>query len=221
MPDGERPRERLEQCGAEALSSAELLAILLRIGVKGENAVALATRMLVEFGGLGGLARASFGELSNVLGVGKAKAAQIKAGLEMGRRLLIAAPQERPQVSSPADVANLLMLEMGYLQQEHMRVLLLDTKNRVLASPTIYQGNVNTNLIRVAEVFREAIRHNCTAIILVHNHPSGDANPSPEDVEVTRHVVEAGNLLDIQVLDHLVIGQGCYVSLKERGLGFE
>ncbi len=220
MPTEERPRERLEHYGAEALSTTELMAILLRTGSQGENVLTLATRLLVEFGGLGGLVRAGFSELSAVRGVGKAKAAQLKAGLEIGRRLLITAPDERPQITSPADAADLLMLEMGHLEQEHLRVLLLDTKNRVLASPTIYKGNVNTNVIRVAELFREAIRHNSTALIVAHNHPSGDASPSPEDVRVTRQIVEAGKLLDIEVLDHLVIGRGCYVSLKEQGLGF-
>jgi DNA repair protein RadC len=220
MPTGERPRERLQHYGAEALSTAELMAILLRTGSRGENVLDLATRLLIEFDGLGGLARASFSELSTVKGVGQAKAAQLKAGLEIGRRLLVAAPHERPQITSPADAANLLMLEMAHLEQEHLRVLLLDTKNRVQASPTIYKGNVNTSVIRIAELFREAIRHNSTAMIAVHNHPSGDPTPSPEDVQVTRHIVEAGNLLDIEVLDHLIIGQGRYVSLKERGLGF-
>jgi DNA repair protein RadC len=220
MPAGERPRERLQHYGPEALSTAELMAILLRTGSRGENVLDLGTRLLSEFGGLGGLARATFSELSAVKGVGSAKAAQLKAGLEIGRRLLIAAPHERPQITSPADAANLLMLEMGHLEQEHLRVLLLDTKNCVLASRNVYKGNVNTSVIRIAELFRVAIRHNSTAMIIAHNHPSGDPTPSPEDVRVTRQIVEAGDLLDIEVLDHLIIGQGRYVSLKERGLGF-
>jgi DNA repair protein RadC len=220
MPTGERPRERLQHYGPEALSTAELMAILLRTGSPGENVLALATHLLVQFGGLGGLVKASFSELSAVKGVGQAKAAQLKAGLEIGRRLLIAAPDERPQITSPADAANLLMLEMGHLEQEHLRVLLLDTKNRVLASPTVYKGNVNTSVVRIAELFREAIRHNSTGLILAHNHPSGDPTPSPEDVRITRQIVESGKLLDIDVLDHLIIGQGRYISLKERGLGF-
>jgi DNA repair protein RadC len=220
MPTGERPRERLLHYGPEALSTAELLAILLRTGSRGENVLDLATRLLVEFGGLGGLVRATGSELSAIRGVGEAKAAQLKAGLEIGRRLLTAAPHERPQITSPADAANLLMLEMGHLEQEHLRVLLLDTRNRVLASPVVYKGNVNTSVIRIAELLREAIRHNSTAMIIAHNHPSGDPTPSPEDVRVTRQIVEAGNLVDIEVLDHLIIGQGRYVSLKERGLGF-
>jgi DNA repair protein RadC len=220
MPSGERPRERLQHYGPEALSTAELLAILLRTGSQGENVLDLATRLLSEFGGLRGLAQASISELSAVRGLGQAKAAQLKAGLEIGRRLLIASPDERPQITSPADAANLLMLDMAHLEQEHLRLLLLDTKNRVQASPTVYKGNVNTSVIRISELFREAIRHNCTGLIMAHNHPSGDPTPSPEDVRVTRQVVEAGKLLDIDVLDHVIIGQGRYVSLKERGLGF-
>jgi DNA repair protein RadC len=155
-----------------------------------------------------------------VHGVGIAKAAQIKAALELGKRLMVASPEERPQVKSPADVANLLMLEMGFLDQEHLRVVLLDTKNRVLGMPTIYIGSLNTSVLRVAELFREPIKANCAAVIIVHNHPSGDPTPSPEDVRITQQIVEAGKLLDVEVLDHLVIGQQRYVSLKERGLGF-
>jgi len=220
MPVGERPRERLQHYGAGALSTAELIAILLRSGVAGESVLHLAERLLARYGGLTGLAQASFAELCQEKGIGPAKVTQIKAALELGRRLLVASPQERPQVRSPADAANLLMLEMSLLAQEQMRVILLDSKNRVLAIPTIYQGSLNTSLVRVGELFREAIRQNCAAIIVVHNHPSGDPTPSPEDVLVTKQIVEAGKLLDIEVLDHLVIGRQRYVSLKERGLGF-
>ncbi|GIK40045.1 MAG: UPF0758 protein [Chloroflexota bacterium] len=221
FPLGERPRERLQYYGPTALSNAELLAILLRVGTPGENVVALSTRLLTQFGGLGGLARASFGELATIRGLGIAKTAQLKAAIELGRRLLVTSPDARPQITSPLDAANLLMLEMGSLEQEHLRTLLLDTKNRVLASPTVYVGNVNASIIRVSEVFREAVRENATAIIVAHNHPSGDPTPSPEDVQVTRSIVEAGSLLGIDVLDHLVIGHQCFVSLKERGLGFD
>ncbi|MFQ6058286.1 MAG: DNA repair protein RadC [Anaerolineae bacterium] len=220
LPVGERPRERLEHYGAGALSTAELIAILLRSGVAGESVLRLAERLLVRYGGLTGLAQASFAELCQEKGIGPAKVTQIKAALELGRRLLVASPQERPQVRSPADAANLLMLEMSILAQEQMRVILLDSKNRVLATPTIYQGSLNTSLIRVAELFREAVKQNCAAIIVVHNHPSGDPTPSPEDVGVTEQITAAGKLLDIEVLDHLIIGQQRYVSLKERGLGF-
>jgi DNA repair protein RadC len=221
LPLAERPRERLQYYGAAALSNAELIAILLRVGRPGENAVALGHRLLTEFGGLPGLARATFSDLTQVRGVSTAKIAQVKAALELGRRLLLTAPDSRPQITSPADAASLLMLEMGSLEQENVRTLLLDTKNRLLASPTVYIGNVNSSIIRVSEIFRAAVRENATALIMAHNHPSGDPTPSPEDVQVTRAIVEAGQLLGIEVLDHLVIGHQRFVSLKERGLGFE
>ena len=220
-PEGERPRERLQHYGAAALSNAELVAILLRVGSPGENVVALSTRVLKEFGGLPGLAKASFRDLTGLKGISTAKAAQLKAALELGRRLLLSSPNVRPQITSPADAANLVMLDMGSREQENLCTILLDTKNRVLSTPTIYVGNVNSSIIRVAEVFREAVRENATAIIVAHNHPSGDPTPSPEDVQVTRSIIEAGSLLGIEVLDHLVIGHQRYTSLKELGLGFE
>lgn len=220
LPQDLRPRERMRYAGPGALSNAELVAIILRMGLPGENVLRMAERLLSHFGGLPGIARANFDELCSVPGIGEAKAAQIQAVLEMGKRLMVAAPDERPKVRTPSDVANLLMLEMGLLEQEHLRTVLLDTKNRVIRIPTIYAGSVNTTVIRVAEVFREAIRTNSPSIILTHNHPSGDPTPSPEDVSVTEMLVEAGKLLDIEVLDHLVIGRNRFVSMKERGLGF-
>lgn len=221
IPTSERPRERLAKYGAGALSTAELLAILLRGGVQGENVVNLAMRLLVQHGGLSGLAKSSASELEATRGVGPAKVTQIKAAFELGRRLLVESPDERPQIRSPADAANLLMLEMSLLDQEHLRLILLDTKNRVLEIPTVYIGNLNTSVIRVGELFRYALRVNCAGIIVVHNHPSGDPSPSPEDVRVTERIVESGRLLDVDVLDHLIIGKQRFVSLKERGLGFK
>jgi DNA repair protein RadC len=132
----------------------------------------------------------------------------------------LAGPQEMSQIRSPADVANLLMLEMGLLEREHMRTVLLDTKNRVQRIVNVYAGSLNTAVIRISEIFQEAIRANSAAVIVVHNHPSGDPTPSPEDVRVTQKIVQAGELLNIDVLDHLVIGRNRYVSMKERGLGF-
>jgi DNA repair protein RadC len=220
LPVSERPRERLRERGAAALSSAELLAIILRTGTPSDNVLALASRALARFGGLAGLAKASFGELCGERGVGEAKAAQVKAALELGRRLLSTQPQERATVQSPQDVANLVMAEMDLLDQEHLRVLLLNTKNQVLAMPEVYKGNVNSTLVRVGELFREAVREGCPALIVVHNHPSGDPTPSRDDVEMTRQMVEAGQLLGIDVLDHIVIGRQSFVSLRERGLGF-
>jgi DNA repair protein RadC len=221
LPAGERPRERLKKYGAGSLSNAELLAIILRTGVGGENVLNLAARLLAKFGGLIGLARAGFSELCGEKGIGVAKAAQLKAAMELGRRLLIASPEERLQIKSPADAANLMMIEMSMLEQEHMRLILLDSKNYILDTPTMYIGSLNTSVIRVGELFREAIKQNSAAIIVIHNHPSGDPTPSPEDIAVTELITQAGQLLDIDVLDHLIIGQQRYVSLKERGLGFK
>lgn len=220
LPVGERPRERLMRVGAGAISSAELIAIILRTGKRGENVVRLAERLLAHFGDLPGVARATVQELQAVDGIGPAKAAEIKAALELGRRLLASAPEERPQISSPADAANLLMTEMMFLEQEHLRVILLDIRNRVLRIATIYIGSLNTSVVRVGELFRAAIKENAAGLIVAHNHPSGDPSPSPEDVKVTKQIVSAGELLGIQVHDHVVIGRNRYVSLKERGLGF-
>jgi DNA repair protein RadC len=220
-PASEQPREKLTQLGAEHLSTAELLAILLRVGVKGQDVLSLSNELLVTFGGLVGLSRAPLSVLAQVKGIGVAKAVSIQAALELGRRLLLADAGERVQIRSPQDVASMLQIQMGLLEQEHLRVVLLNTKNRVVAIKDVYQGSLNTSVIRVAEVFREAVKENCAAIIVVHNHPSGDPTPSPEDVRVTRELVSAGRLLDIDVLDHLVIGRNCYVSLREKKLGFD
>jgi len=220
LPDGERPRERLLHVGASAVSTAELIAIILRVGTGGENVVALSQRLIAKYKGLGGLARASTSELCNEKGLGEAKVAQLKAAFELGRRLLVEAPEEKPTITCPADAANLLLGEMSLLEQESMRVVLLDTRNRVQAIQTIYQGSLNTTMVRVGELFREAVRANCAAIIVAHNHPSGDPSPSPEDVAITKDIVSAGKLLGIEVLDHLVIGHQRFISLKERGLGF-
>lgn len=221
LPANERPRERLENYGSRALSNAELLAIVLRVGAQGQSAVGLGQQLLAKFDGLRGLAKASISEVCQLRGVGPAKSVQIKAALELGRRLMVAAPEERPQITSPEDAANLLMLDMSLLEQEHLWVLLLDTKNHVLEVEKVYKGSVNASLIRIGELFRAAIKRNCAAVIVAHNHPSGDPTPSPEDVRVTHQLVEAGKLLDIEVLDHLVIGHQRFVSLKERGLGFD
>lgn len=221
MAEHDRPRERLIQVGPGAISSAELLAIVLRTGSGGENVLRLAERLLIRFGSIPGLAKATIPELMTVKGIGQAKAVEIKAALEIGRRLMASAPEEKPRVSSPADAANLLMSEMMFLEQEHLRLILLDTRNRVLGTPNIYVGSLNTSVIRIGELFRAAIKANAAAFIVAHNHPSGDPSPSPEDVNVTRQLVAAGKLLDLEVLDHIVIGHQRFVSLKERGLGFD
>ncbi len=221
MPVEDRPRERLLKVGAEAMSTAELIAITLRTGVGGENVLRMSERLLAHLGGLTNLARASVAELQQVKGIGPAKAAEIKAALELGRRLWAATPEERPKVTTPNDAANLLMAEMTFLEQEHLRTILLDTRNQVLSMPTIYKGNLNTSVIRIGELFRTAIRENAAALVVAHNHPSGDPTPSQEDIRVTREIAKAGKLLGIDLLDHIIIGRHKFVSLKERGLGFD
>ncbi len=216
----ERPRERLASLGVQALSNGELLAILLRTGVPGENSVQMGQRLLQTFNGLRGLQSVAFYELVKQHGIGEAKAAQIKAAIELGRRLTLESPQERPTINSPADAAALVQYEMSSLEQEHLRVFLLTTRNHLLDIVEIYKGSVNSSQIRIGELFKPAIRRNAPAIIVAHNHPSGDPTPSPDDVAVTRAMVQAGKLIDVEVLDHLVIGNGRFVSLKERGLGF-
>jgi DNA repair protein RadC len=220
LHESDRPRERLASLGPQALSNAELIAILLRVGVRGESAVAVGQRLLNKFGGLSGLHRAPFQDLVDQHGLGEAKASQIKAAIELGRRLTLESPEERPAINSPADAAALVQYEMSALEQEHLRVILLDRRNRVMETVEVYKGSVNSSQIRIGEVFKEAVRKNASALVVVHNHPSGDPTPSPDDVAVTRAIVQAGKLLDVEVLDHLVIGQGKWASLKERGLGF-
>jgi len=215
LPLTEQPQQRLQDVGPAALSIRELLACLLQT----PNALSQAQELMRRFG-LQGLLKASIPELCQVTGIGPAKAVQLKAAFELGRRSTLDRPDDRYRITSPADAAGLLLHAMDGLDQEHLVVISLDTKNRVLSQETLYIGNVNASIIRVSEIFRLAIRQNAPAIIISHNHPSGDPDPSPEDVRVTRQIVEAGKLLDIEVLDHLVIGHQRYVSLKERGLGF-
>jgi DNA repair protein RadC len=215
LPADSRPGYRLRQLGPTALSNAELLQLVGRF-----QYLETASRILADAESLAGLARMSVPELAEMPEVGPATAGAIRAALELGRRLMGESHGEAPQIRSPSDAANLLLSEMQTLEQEHLVTVILNTRNRVLAVHTVYIGSLNTSVVRVGELFREAIRRNAAAILVAHNHPSGDPAPSPEDVAVTRQIVEAGKLMDIDVLDHLVIGRGRFVSLKERGLGF-
>jgi len=221
MPEKERPRERLARVGPQSLSTSELLAIILRTGVGGENVLTMSNRILGTFSGLAGLARASFAQLTAQRGLGPAKASQLMAAFELGRRLMAEAPEERYQIRSPSDASHILLPLIGHKEQEHFVVLYLDTRNRVVDQEILYKGSLNTSLVRTAEVFRGAVRRNSAALVVAHNHPSGDPHPSPEDIALTRRLVKAGKLLEVDVLDHLVIGQNRYVSLRERELGFE
>lgn len=212
------PRERMIQLGPEALSNQELLAVLLRTGSKGENVLDLAERLLGDYNGIAGLARMTVHEAKDIYGIGPAKATALTAALELGKRLAATGTGQRPIVNSPQDVARLMMEEMRYLDREHFKVITLTTKNHVLGIGQISVGLLNSSLVHPRECFKEAIRRNSNAIILVHNHPSGDPAPSREDVEVTRRMAQAGEILGIEVLDHVIIGDNRYISLKERGI---
>ncbi|HID34717.1 MAG TPA: DNA repair protein RadC, partial [Anaerolineae bacterium] len=187
---------------------------------QGVNVIDMATDLMRYYRTLPALAQVSFTDLQRHRGVGAAKAAQIMAAIELGRRVMRAAPESRPRVDSPESVARLLLSELAYTDQEHVKVVLIDSRNQVIATPTIYKGTLNTTTIRIGEIFKEAIRRNAAAIIVAHNHPSGDPTPSPQDVILTRRIVEAGRLLNIDVLDHLILGHDRWVSMKERRLGF-
>jgi DNA repair protein RadC len=221
LPTAERPRERLAQRGPGGLTTAELIALLWGSGVRGRSAVDLATDALSGHDGLAGLARASDLELAALPGIGQAKAAQLLAAFELGRRLMADWPAGRWSIRGPHDVADRLILQMGRLEREELRVVILDTKNHVLRVETVYQGNVSSSLVRVGELYRDAVRLNAAGIILVHNHPSGDPTPSPDDLHLTAEALAAGRLLDIGLLDHLVIGHDAYVSLRDRGVVFD
>lgn len=220
LPSAERPRERMARYGPSTLQTAELIALIVRVGTERDNAVEMAQKLMVKYGGLAGLLRADFGELCNEHGLGVAKVAQIKAALEIGRRLALTQSDDRPRITAPGDVYTLVGVEMAGLAQEQLRVLLLDTKNGVVHIHTVYQGTVNASLVRTSEVLRPAIARNCPNIIITHNHPSGDPTPSPEDRRVTEQLFEAAKILDITLLDHVIIGQGRYLSLREQGIGF-
>ena len=221
LPMTERPRERLALRGAAGLTSAELIALVWSSGTRGRSAVDLAGDAIARHEGLTGLARATELELQAITGIGDAKAAQLVAAFELGRRLLADWPAARATIRSPRDLADRLILQMGRLEREELRVVLLDTKNHVLRVATVYQGNVNSSLVRVGELYRDAVRLNAAGVILVHNHPSGDPTPSPDDLHLTAAALAAGRLLDIQLLDHLVIGHDAFVSLRDRGVAFD
>ncbi len=221
LPATERPRERLALRGAAGLTAAELLALIWGSGTRGRSAVDLAGDVLARYDGLTGLARATDLELTGLAGIGEARAAQLVAAFELGRRLLADWPAGRWSIRGPGDVADRLILQMGRLEREELRVVMLDTKNHVLRVSTVYQGNVSASLVRIGELFRDAVRLNAASVIMVHNHPSGDPTPSPDDLHLTAEALAAGRLLDINLLDHLVIGHDAYVSLRDRGIAFD
>jgi DNA repair protein RadC len=220
LPADERPREKMRLRGPGALSDADLLAILLNTGTRGETVTALSQRILAEGGGLRGLRGQDHYSLMRIRGLGEAKAAKVLAALEMGRRMSALTPEDRQQVRTPEDLATLFMPFLTALDHEELRVAVLDTKHRVERVVTVYQGSVNSAQVRIAEVFKEAVRSNSPAIAIAHNHPSGDPAPSAPDVALTVELAAAADLLDIDLVDHLIVGDGRWVSLRRMGLGF-
>ncbi len=221
LPLSERPRERLVSHGAAALSASELLAVLWSTGTAGRSSLELAERVISRHGSLGDLGRADVLELLDESGVGAARAAQLLAAFEIGRRSMTSASGGRWTIRAPRDICDRLSAEMGRLEREELRVLLLNAKNVVLRQVTVYQGNVSAALVRVAELFRDAVRIHAAGVIVVHNHPSGDPEPSPDDLHLTAEAIAAGRLLDIPLLDHVILAADSYVSLRDRGVAFD
>lgn len=218
IPSEERPRERFIRQGAESLSNAELLAILLRTGTRHESAIDMAQRLLSEIGGIRALVDMTVDEMTGKRGIGPAKAVQLKAGIELGQRLVKTRLPEAHIIRSPKDAADYLMEELRYLQKEHFVCLFLNTKNHIIAQETLSIGSLNASIVHPREIFRAAIKCSSASLVCAHNHPSGDPTPSPEDIRLTRRLCEAGEIVGIDILDHIVIGDGEYVSLKEQGL---
>lgn len=217
FPQDERPRERFIQNGPQSLSNHELVAILLRTGTKDESVLQLSNRLLTHFEGLRLLKAATLEEMTEIKGIGSAKAIQILAAVEIGRRISNLSYNDRYVIRSPEDGAKYLMNDMRFLSQEHFVCLYLNTKNQVIHKQTVFIGSLNASIVHPREVFREALKRSAASVIAVHNHPSGDPAPSREDIEVTKRLVECGKIIGIDLLDHLIIGENKFVSLKEKG----
>lgn len=219
LPMTERPREKLYSHGPGALSNEELLAIIIRTGNKNDSAIDLARKILSRDNrGLVYLRDTTLQELMETKGVGKCKAAQILAAIEIGKRINFREALSKVKITEPSTIANLYMDEMRYLQKEHFRILLLDTKNQIISTEEISIGTLNVSIVHPRDVFKAAIKRNSNSMILIHNHPSGDPTPSNEDVSITNRLVDAGSLIGIKVLDHIIIGDNRYISFKEKNL---
>ncbi len=217
-PEAERPREKLLNLGAQSLSDAELLAIFLRTGIPGANAVDLARQLLVEFGSLKRLMAANLREFCQGKGLGTAKYVQLQAVLELSRRYFESEPEQKPQFTSSAYTMNFISRRMAHYSQEVFAILLLDSQHQFLHFQPVFFGTINAAPVYPRELVKLALSHNAAAVILTHNHPSGIAEPSPADQQITQRIVEAMALLDIRVLDHIIVGEGRHTSMAERGM---
>ncbi len=219
IPQNERPKEKLLAYGAESLNNSELLAIILRTGTQGENVLELSSRLLSELEGLDGILSASINDITSIKGIKEGKASQILALSELFRRFrTLKAMKKDIKITSPKELADLLMGEMNELNQEVLKVILLSTKNIIIGTKDVFKGSLNTSVVHPREIFKQAINKNSASIIICHNHPSGDPTPSKEDINITLRIKECGNIIGIQLVDHIIIGNNKFVSLKERGL---
>lgn len=219
IPKEERPIEKLLINGPEILSNAELLAVILRTGTRGENVISLSTRILSEFDGLNGLLDIGISEITSIKGIKNIKASQILAIGELFRRFnSLNLIREGNSISSPRDIAKLLINEMMSLKQEILKLIMLDTKNNIIGIKDVFKGSLNTSIVHPREIFKEALKKSSSSIIICHNHPSGDPTPSKEDINITLRLKECSKIIGIDLLDHLIIGKGKFVSLKEKGI---
>lgn len=218
LPFEERPRERLLMSGPEYLSNRELLAVIIKTGTKDQSVFSLVDQLIAHFGSLRELACASHEEMSQIKGIGPAKAASLLAAFELAKRVNSGNMQVQEAIKSPSDVAEFVMDEMHLLDREHFVVVMLNTKHCVIAKKVVSIGHLNASLVHPRELFKDIIKKSSAAVILVHNHPSGDPTPSREDISVTKRLCEAGDLLGIAVLDHIIVGDRRYVSFREQGI---
>lgn len=219
IPNIERPIEKLISFGAETLTNSELLAVILRTGIKGENAIMLCQRILSEIDGLDNILNVSLSDLVSIKGIKNVKGAQILALSELFRRFnTLKSNSNKVKITSPSDIANLLITEMIGLNQEVLKLIILNTKNKVIKVKDVFKGSLNSSIVHPREIFSEAIKYGGASIIICHNHPSGDPTPSKEDINITLRVRDCGELLGIKLLDHIIIGENKYVSLKEKGI---
>ena len=219
LPESERPREKLYAHGVSTLSNAELLAVIIRTGTGKESAIEVSRRLIgMDSRGIGALTDASISDLTKIKGIGECKAAQIIAALELGKRIKRVGYYDKIRVTSPDVVADIVMEDMKFLQKEHFNIVVLDTKNHIIRIDNISIGTLNASIVHPRDVFKAAIKNNGNSVILVHNHPSGDVTPSSEDINITKRLIEGGNIIGIKVLDHLIIGNGSYLSMKEKNL---
>ena len=218
LPKSERPRERLQKFGSEALSSQELLALILGRGIKGESVMVTAQRLLSTFGNIKAISEASLEELIKVKGIGLAKASQIKAVFELSKRQDLEMELKDFDIKDPQTIVKAIRAGMKDKAKEHFKLILLNSRNKIIGISTISIGTLNANLVHPREVFKEAIIHNASSVVLAHNHPSGDPEPSEADLEITKRLIEAGKIMGIDVLDHIIITKAGFMSFKEKKL---